>query len=55
MTADTARYGAFFRALLDRGVSLAPSQFEAAFISAAHTTTDLDTTIAGARAALAAA
>ncbi|HSB70514.1 MAG TPA: glutamate-1-semialdehyde 2,1-aminomutase [Candidatus Methylomirabilis sp.] len=54
-TADTARYGAFFRALLERGVSLAPSQFEAAFISAAHTTTDLDSTIAGARDALAAA
>ena len=55
MTADATRYGAFFRALLERGVSLAPSQFEAAFISAAHTATDLDTTIAGARDALAAA
>jgi glutamate-1-semialdehyde 2,1-aminomutase len=52
-TADTARYGAFFRALLDRGVSLAPSQFEAAFISAAHTAQDLETTIAGAREVLA--
>ncbi len=52
-TADTARYGAFFRALLERGVSLAPSQFEAAFISAAHTAQDLETTIAGAREALA--
>jgi glutamate-1-semialdehyde 2,1-aminomutase len=52
-TADTARYGAFFRALLARGVSLAPSQFEAAFISAAHTAQDLETTIAGAREALA--
>ena len=35
-TADTARYAAFFRALLERGVYFAPSQFEAAFISAAH-------------------
>jgi glutamate-1-semialdehyde 2,1-aminomutase len=52
-TADTTRYGAFFRALLDRGVSLAPSQFEAAFISAAHTAQDLETTIAGAREVLA--
>ncbi|HYL80901.1 MAG TPA: aminotransferase class III-fold pyridoxal phosphate-dependent enzyme, partial [Candidatus Acidoferrum sp.] len=52
-TADTARYGAFFRALLERGVSLAPSQFEAAFISAAHTAQDLEATLAGAREALA--
>lgn len=36
-TSDTARYARFFRALLERGVYLAPSQFEAAFISAAHT------------------
>ena len=35
-TSDTARYGAFFRALLERGVYFAPSQFEAAFVSAAH-------------------
>jgi glutamate-1-semialdehyde 2,1-aminomutase len=35
-TSDAARYGAFFRALLERGVYFAPSQFEAAFISAAH-------------------
>jgi glutamate-1-semialdehyde 2,1-aminomutase len=50
-TADTKRYGAFFRALLARGVSLAPSQFEAAFVSAAHANEDLDTTIAAAREA----
>ena len=36
-TADTVRYGAFFRALLERGVYAAPSQFEALFVSAAHT------------------
>ena len=35
-TSDTARYGAFFRALLERGVYFAPSQFEAAFVSTAH-------------------
>jgi glutamate-1-semialdehyde 2,1-aminomutase len=52
-TADAARYGAFFRAMLERGVSLAPSQFEAAFVSLAHTTDDVDLTIAAAREALA--
>ena len=41
--------GLFFRAMLDRGVSLAPSQFEAAFVSLAHTTEDLEATIAAAR------
>jgi glutamate-1-semialdehyde 2,1-aminomutase len=51
-TSDTKRYGTFFRAMLDRGVSLAPSQFEAAFISAAHTVADLDTTLRAAREAL---
>jgi glutamate-1-semialdehyde 2,1-aminomutase len=54
MTADTTRYGAFFQAMLARGVSLAPSQFEAAFISAAHSIEDLDATAAAAREALAA-
>jgi glutamate-1-semialdehyde 2,1-aminomutase len=52
-TADTKRYGAFFRAMLERGVSLAPSQFEAAFISAAHSVEDLDATAAAAREAFA--
>ena len=51
--ADTTRYGAFFRAMLARGVSLAPSQFEAAFVSAAHTGEDLDATLAAAREAFA--
>ena len=36
LRADTDRYGRYFRAMLDGGVWLAPSQFEAAFISAAH-------------------
>ena len=53
--ADARRYGVFFRAMLERGVSLAPSQFEAAFISLAHTTDDLDATTAAAREGLAAA
>ncbi|MGD0263991.1 MAG: glutamate-1-semialdehyde 2,1-aminomutase [Candidatus Methylomirabilota bacterium] len=51
-TSDTARYGLFFRAMLERGISLAPSQFEAAFISAAHSSEDLDATVAAAREAL---
>ena len=50
-TADAARYGIFFRAMLERGVSLAPSQFEAAFISAAHSAEDLALTAAAAREA----
>jgi glutamate-1-semialdehyde 2,1-aminomutase len=52
-TSDTERYGQFFRAMLERGVSLAPSQFEAAFVSAAHTEGDVETTAAAAREALA--
>ncbi len=51
--ADPERYGIFFRAMLERGVSLAPSQFEAAFVSLAHTSDDLDATVAAAREALA--
>lgn len=50
---DTARFGKFFWAMMDRGVYLPCSQFEAAFVSAAHTDTDIDTTIAAAREALA--
>ena len=50
---DTARFGRFFRAMLDRGIYLAPSQFEAAFLSAAHSDEDIDRTIAAAKEALA--
>ena len=50
--ADANLYGSFFRAMLDRGVSLAPSQFEAAFVSLAHTAEDLDATIVAARESL---
>jgi len=46
---DTARFGRFFRAMLDRGIYLAPSQFEAAFLSAAHSEEDIRQTIAAAR------
>jgi len=47
-TADTALYGRFFHAMLDRGIYLAPAQFEAGFISLAHTEADIDRTIAAA-------
>jgi glutamate-1-semialdehyde 2,1-aminomutase len=45
---NTKRYARFFREMLDRGIFLAPSQFEAAFVSAAHATEDIDRTIAAA-------
>jgi glutamate-1-semialdehyde 2,1-aminomutase len=43
--ADRARYGRFFHAMLDAGISLAPSQFEANFISTAHAPSDIATTV----------
>ena len=49
---DTARFARFFQAMLARGIFLAPSQFEANFLSAAHTPADIETTIAAADAAL---
>jgi glutamate-1-semialdehyde 2,1-aminomutase len=48
---DTARFGRFFRAMLERGIYLAPSQFEAAFLSAAHSEEDIRETLAAAREA----
>ncbi|HET6613575.1 MAG TPA: glutamate-1-semialdehyde 2,1-aminomutase [Kofleriaceae bacterium] len=50
--ADTARYAQFYRAMRARGVLLAPSQFEAMFVSLAHSETDLDEVIAAAAASL---
>ncbi len=49
---DTARYAVFFREMLARGVFLAPSQFEAMFVSAAHSQEDISRTIAAARESL---
>ena len=49
---DTKKYAQYFRELLNRGVFLAPSQFEAAFVSAAHTENDIEQTINSAREAL---
>jgi glutamate-1-semialdehyde 2,1-aminomutase len=52
-TCDTAKFGRFHCAMMDAGVWLPPSQFEAAFMSVAHTQGDIDDTIAAAREALA--
>ena len=49
---DTERFGKYFHAMLERGIYLPPSQFESAFISAAHTEDDIDQTINAAREAL---
>jgi glutamate-1-semialdehyde 2,1-aminomutase len=49
---DAARFAEFFWAMLSRGVFLPPSQFEALFVSAAHTPADIDRTIAAARESL---
>jgi len=51
--ADTARYARFFSAMLERGMYLAPSQFEAAFVSLAHSDADLDAAARAAAEALA--
>ena len=48
-TSDTALYTRYFKHMLDRGIYLAPSQFEAMFLSAAHSTEDLDATLAAAK------
>jgi glutamate-1-semialdehyde 2,1-aminomutase len=47
---DTAAFGRFFRGMLDAGIYLPPSQFEAAFLTAAHTEEDVEKTITSARA-----
>ena len=46
---DTARFGKFFHFMLERGIYMAPSQFEAAFLSAAHSEEDIRRTVAAAR------
>ncbi|HTI36148.1 MAG TPA: glutamate-1-semialdehyde 2,1-aminomutase [Vicinamibacterales bacterium] len=52
LTSNTEAYGAFFRGMLDRGIYPPPSQFEAWFLSAAHTERDVDKTVKAARGAL---
>jgi glutamate-1-semialdehyde 2,1-aminomutase len=50
---DTKAFGKYFRSMLDAGIYLPPSQFEAAFFSTAHTEQDVEATIAAAREAFA--
>jgi glutamate-1-semialdehyde 2,1-aminomutase len=52
MHSDRTRFGKFFHSMLEQGVYLAPSQFEAGFISAAHTAEDIDKTVAAATEAM---
>jgi len=52
-TSDTEAFGRFFRAMLENGIYLPPSQFEAAFMSAAHTECDVQQTISAAKQAFA--
>ena len=46
---DVAKFGRFHRGMLEHGIYLAPSQFEAGFTSLAHTDEDVDRTFAAAR------
>jgi len=50
--ADTARFARLHRALLERGVYLPPSQFEAAFVSSEHGAQEIEETVGALRAAL---
>ena len=52
LRSDTARYGAFFRAMIARGIYPPPSQFEAWFLSGAHTNRDVERTLKAARDAM---
>ncbi len=52
---DTAAFGRFFRGMLDAGIYLPPSQFEAAFMSASHSEQDIEKTLTAARGAFATA
>jgi glutamate-1-semialdehyde 2,1-aminomutase len=52
MRSDTDFFAKYFGAMLDRGIYLAPSQFEAGFVSSAHTTRHVELTLAAADAAL---
>ena len=54
-SSNTARFAAFFAAMLERGVYLAPSQFEAAFVSLAHGQEEIERTVDAARGAFRAA
>jgi glutamate-1-semialdehyde 2,1-aminomutase len=51
-TSDTKKYAKFFHGMLERGVYLAPSQFEVGFMSLAHTEADIEATLRAAREAV---
>jgi glutamate-1-semialdehyde 2,1-aminomutase len=51
-TSDTERFALYFRGMLERGIYLAPSQYEAVFLSTAHTDADIDYTLEQARSVL---
>ncbi|HNI61024.1 MAG TPA: aspartate aminotransferase family protein, partial [Pseudomonadota bacterium] len=50
---DTARFAHFFHGMLERGIYLPPSQFEAAFVSSSHGDEEIEKTIAAAREVIA--
>ena len=52
LKSDTEAFGRYFRSMLDQGINLAPAQFEAGFMSIAHSQEDLDKTIAAVEKAL---
>ena len=52
MSTDKERFNRFFHGMLDQGVYLAPALYEAGFVSAAHSSADLDATLSAARTAL---
>jgi len=52
MKSDRARFARYFHAMLEQGIYLAPSQFEAGFVSLAHTSSDIEKTIRAAAAAM---
>ncbi len=52
MKSDRERFARYFRGMLEQGIFLAPSQFEAGFLSTAHTEADIETTIRAARMVL---
>jgi glutamate-1-semialdehyde 2,1-aminomutase len=54
MQCDRERFNRFFHAMLERGVYLAPSAYEAGFVSAAHGAAEIDATVQAARGAFAA-
>jgi glutamate-1-semialdehyde 2,1-aminomutase len=54
MQCDKERFNRFFHAMLERGVYLAPSAYEAGFVSAAHGSAEIEATLAAARGAFAA-